>query len=147
MKTTFIKPNEVKRNWWIIDATDKTLGRISVIIARLLMGKHKVDYTPYADCGDYVIVINAEKIKLSSDKAEKKKYYHYSGYPGGLKETTFNQLIRKHPDEPIKDAVKGMIPKNKLRYRMMKRLKVYSGEEHPHNSQNPLPYKEEEWVV
>lgn len=81
MKTTFIKPNEVKRTWWIIDATDKTLGRVSVIIARLLMGKHKVDYTPYADCGDYVIVINAEKIKLSSDKAENKKYYHYSGYP------------------------------------------------------------------
>ncbi|HOK18244.1 MAG TPA: 50S ribosomal protein L13 [Caldisericia bacterium] len=144
MKTTFIKPNEVKRTWWIIDATDKTLGRVSVIIARLLMGKHKVDYTPYADCGDYVIVINAEKIKLSSDKAENKKYYHYSGYPGGLKETTFNQLIKKHPDQPIREAVKGMLPKNKLKYRMMKRLKVYPGEEHPHNSQNPLPYKEEE---
>jgi len=144
MKTTFIKPNEVKRTWWIIDATDKTLGRVSVIIARLLMGKHKVDYTPYADCGDYVIVINAEKIKLSSDKAENKKYYRYSGYPGGLKETTFNQLIKKHPDQPIREAVKGMLPKNKLKYRMMKRLKVYPGEEHPHNSQNPLPYKEEE---
>lgn len=144
MKTTFIKPNEVKRTWWIIDATDKTLGRVSVIIARLLMGKHKVDYTPYADCGDYVIVINAEKIKLSSDKAENKKYYHYSGYPGGLKETTFNQLIKKHPDQPIREAVKGMLPKNKLKYRMMRRLKVYPGEEHPHNSQNPLPYKEEE---
>jgi len=144
MKTTFIKPNEVKRTWWIIDATDKTLGRVSVIIARLLMGKHKVDYTPYADCGDYVIVINAEKIKLSSDKAENKKYYRYSGYPGGLKETTFNQLIKKHPDQPIREAVKGMLPKNKLKYRMMKRLKVYPGGEHPHNSQNPLPYKEEE---
>jgi len=144
MKTTFIKPNEVKRTWWIIDATDKTLGRVSVIIARLLMGKHKVDYTPYADCGDYVIVINAEKIKLSSDKAENKKYYRYSGYPGGLKEATFNQLIKKHPDQPIREAVKGMLPKNKLKYRMMKRLKVYPGEEHPHNSQNPLPYKEEE---
>ncbi|MGB9750507.1 MAG: 50S ribosomal protein L13 [Caldisericia bacterium] len=144
MKTTFIKPTEVKRNWWIIDATDKTLGRLSEIIARLLMGKHKVDYTPYADCGDYVIVINAEKIKLSSNKVETKKYYHYTGYPGGLKEYNFNQLIKKHPEKPIKDAVKGMLSKNRLQYKMMKRLKVYAGKEHPHNSQNPLPYKEEE---
>jgi len=144
MKTTFIKPTEVKRNWWIIDATDKTLGRLSEIIARLLMGKHKVDYTPYADCGDYVIVINAEKIKLSSNKVETKKYYHYTGYPGGLKEYNFNQLIKIHPEKPIKDAVKGMLSKNRLKYKMMKRLKVYAGEEHPHNSQNPLPYKEEE---
>jgi|YelNatPaOPRAMG01_1025707.scaffolds.fasta_scaffold03949_7 large subunit ribosomal protein L13 len=144
MKTTLIKPAEVKRNWWIIDAEDKTLGRLAEVIARLLMGKHKVDYTPYADCGDYVIVINAEKVKLSSDKAENKKYFHYSGYPGGLKEYTFDRVIKKHPDFPIREAVKGMIPKNRLKYRMMKRLKIYPKEEHPHNSQNPLPYKEEE---
>lgn len=142
MKTTFIKPEEVKRNWFIVDVKDKTLGRVAQIIAKLLIGKHKVEYTPYADCGDYVIVLNADKVKLSSDKQEKKKYYYYSGYPGGLREYTFNDLIAKHPDWIIKEAVKGMLPKNRLRYRMMRRLKVYPGENHPHNSQNPIPYKE-----
>lgn len=147
MKTTLIKPTEVKRNWWIIDATDKTLGRLAEVIARLLMGKHKVDYTPYSDCGDYVIVINAEKVKLLSDKMETKKYFHYSGYPGGLKQYSFEKILKKHPDLPIKEAVKGMVSKNRLKYRMMKRLKVYPGENHPHASQNPIPYKEEKWLV
>lgn len=147
MKTTFIKPNEVKRNWWLVDAKDKTLGKVAVEIARLLIGKHKVDYTPYADSGDYVVVINADKVKLSSDKMETKKYYYASLYPGGLREYTFNELIKKHPDWPIREAVKGMLPKNRLKYRMLRRLKVYAGEDHPHKSQNPIPYefKEEKW--
>lgn len=144
MKTTFIKPNEVKRNWWLIDARDKTLGKLSVTIAKLLIGKNKVDYTPFADSGDYVVVINADKVKLSSDKSKNKKYYYYSGYPGGLREYTFEELIKKHPDWPIKEAVEGMLPKNRLKYRMMRRLKVYAGENHPHNPQNPIPFKEEE---
>ncbi|HDL50751.1 MAG TPA: 50S ribosomal protein L13 [Firmicutes bacterium] len=143
MKTTLIKPKEVVRTWWLIDAKDKTLGRIAVIIAKLLMGKHKPDYTPYADSGDYVVVINADKIRVSGEKEIEKIYYHASGYPGGLKETRFRDMIKKHPDFPIRSAVKGMLPKNKLRYRMLKRLKVYAGSEHPHNSQNPVPYKEE----
>ena len=143
MKTTLIKPKEVVRTWWLIDAKDKTLGRIAVIIAKLLMGKHKPDYTPYADSGDYVVVINADKIRVSGEKEIEKIYYHASGYPGGLKETRFRDMIKKHPDFPIRSAVKGMLPKNKLRYRMLKRLKVYAGNEHPHNSQNPIPYKEE----
>jgi len=143
MKTTLIKPKDVVRNWWLIDAKDKTLGRIAVVIAKLLMGKHKPDYTPYADSGDYVVVINADKIKVSGEKEIEKIYYHASGYPGGLKETRFRDMIKKHPDFPIRSAVKGMLPKNKLRYRMLKRLKVYAGSEHPHNSQNPIPYKEE----
>ena len=143
MKTTLIKPKEVVRTWWLIDAKDKTLGRIAVVIAKLLMGKHKPDYTPYADSGDYVVVINADKIRVSGEKEIEKIYYHASGYPGGLKETRFRDMIKKHPDFPIRSAVKGMLPKNKLRYRMLKRLKVYAGNEHPHNSQNPVPYKEE----
>ena len=143
MKTTLIKPKEVVRTWWLIDAKDKTLGRIAVVIAKLLMGKHKPDYTPYADSGDYVVVINADKIKVSGEKEIEKIYYHASGYPGGLKETRFRDMIKKHPDFPIRSAVKGMLPKNKLRYRMLKRLKVYAGNEHPHNAQNPIPYKEE----
>lgn len=143
MKTTLIKPKDVVRNWWLIDAKDKTLGRIAVVIAKLLMGKHKPDYTPYADSGDYVVVINADKIKVSGEKEIEKIYYHASGYPGGLKETRFRDMIKKHPDFPIRSAVKGMLPKNKLRYRMLKRLKVYAGSEHPHNAQNPIPYKEE----
>lgn len=143
MKTTLIKPKEVERTWWLIDAKDKTLGRIAVVIAKLLMGKHKPDYTPYADSGDYVVVINADKIKVSGEKEIKKIYYHASGYPGGLRETVFRDMIKKHPDFPIRSAVKGMLPKNKLRYRMLKRLKVYAGNEHPHNAQNPVPYKEE----
>ena len=143
MKTTLIKPKEVVRTWWLIDAEDKTLGRIAVVIAKLLMGKHKPDYTPYADSGDYVVVINADKIRVSGEKEIEKIYYHASGYPGGLKETRFRDMIKKHPDFPIRSAVKGMLPKNKLRYRMLKRLKVYAGNEHPHNSQNPVPYKEE----
>ena len=143
MKTTLIKPKDVVRSWWLIDAKDKTLGRIAVVIAKLLMGKHKPDYTPYADSGDYVVVINADKIRVSGEKEIEKIYYHASGYPGGLKETRFRDMIKKHPDFPIRSAVKGMLPKNKLRYRMLKRLKVYAGGEHPHNSQNPIPYKEE----
>jgi len=143
MKTTLIKPKDVVRNWWLIDAKDKTLGRIAVVIAKLLMGKHKPDYTPYADSGDYVVVINADKIKVSGEKEIEKIYYHASGYPGGLKETRFRDMIKKHPDFPIRSAVKGMLPKTKLRYRMLKRLKVYAGSEHPHNAQNPIPYKEE----
>jgi len=105
------KKEDIERKWYVVDVKDQVLGRAATKIASLLIGKEKPEIVPDVDCGDYVIVINAEKIKLSSDKAENKKYYRYSGYPGGLKETTFNQLIRKHPDEPIKDAVKGMIPK------------------------------------
>jgi len=127
----------VKRNWWEIDADGKVLGRLASRIAVILMGKHKPDYLPYLDIGDFIVVINAEKIKVTGSKLENKFYYRHSGYPGGLKSTTLKELLKKHPERVIMYAVKNMLPKNKLKKRRLKRLKIYAGSAHPHQAQKP----------
>jgi len=140
MKKTFmLKKEDVKRDWYIVDAAGKTLGRLATEIAKILMGKHKVTYTPHVDNGDFVIVINADKIHVTGKKLDKKIYYKHTGYFGHLKEETLRQKLQKKPEELIYLAVKGMLPKNKLRKEMLKRLKVYAGPEHPHKAQNPKP--------
>ena len=137
MRTYMAKPEEIERQWYVVDATGQTLGRLATRIAEILRGKHKAIYTPHVDTGDYVIVINAEKIHLTGKKWEQKKYYRHSGYPGGLKETTYDKLLQKKPEFIIEKAVKGMIPHNKLGRQMIKKLKVYAGPEHPHQAQHP----------
>jgi large subunit ribosomal protein L13 len=121
----------------LLDATDKTLGRLSAKISSILMGKNKPQYTPHNDLGDYIVVINAEKVKVTGNKDIQKKYYRHSGYPGGLKSSTFSEIIEKNPEDIILKAVKGMLPKNKLSNSMISKLKVYKGENHPHIGQNP----------
>ncbi len=137
MKTYSAKKETVKRNWYVVDATDKTLGRMASEIARRLRGKHKAEFTPHVDTGDYVIVINAEKVKVSGKKASDKIYYHHTGYPGGIKSGSFEEMIEKAPERVIEMAVKGMMPKNKLSRSMLGKLKVYAGSEHPHSAQQP----------
>ena len=141
MKSYIAKPAEVERKWYVIDAEDKTLGKIASEVASILRGKKKPIYTPHVDTGDYVIVINAEKVRVSGKKKDKKILKSHSGYPGGLKETTLRELRAKKPEEIIRHAVKGMMPKGKLGRQMFKKLKVYAGPEHPHTAQNP-----EEWT-
>lgn len=139
MKTEIIKPHEVERAWYIVDAEGQTLGRLSARIAAVLRGKHKPTFSPSVDCGDYVVVINADKIHVTGQKIENKMYYRHSGYPGGLKEMTLRDQLENFPERPIELAVKGMLPKNKLGRKMFKKLKVYSGSEHPHQAQQPVP--------
>lgn len=139
MKTYSAKPQEVQRDWFIVDAADKTLGRLSSRIALYLRGKHKPEYTPHVDTGDYIIVINADKIRVTGNKFTDKQYYHHSGFPGGIKETTFDKLQAKHPTRIIELAVKGMLPKNPLGRQMYRKLKVYAGAEHEHQAQQPQP--------
>ena len=141
MKSYIAKPAEVERKWYVIDAEDKPLGKIASEVASILRGKKKPIYTPHVDTGDYVIVINAEKVRVTGKKEEQKIYKSHSGYPGGLKETTLRELRAKKPEEIIRHAVKGMMPKGKLGRQMFKKLKVYAGPEHPHTAQNP-----EEWT-
>ena len=141
MKSYIAKTAEVERKWYVIDAEDKTLGKIASEVASILRGKKKPIYTPHVDTGDYVIVINAEKVRVTGKKEEQKIYKSHSGYPGGLKETTLRELRAKKPEEIIRHAVKGMMPKGKLGRQMFKKLKVYAGPEHPHTAQNP-----EEWT-
>lgn len=141
MKSYIAKPAEVERKWYVIDAEDNTLGKIASEVASILRGKKKPIYTPHVDTGDYVIVINAEKVRVTGKKEEQKIYKSHSGYPGGLKETTLRELRAKKPEEIIRHAVKGMMPKGKLGRQMFKKLKVYAGPEHPHTAQNP-----EEWT-
>ena len=141
MKSYIAKPAEVEGKWYVIDAEDKTLGKIASEVASILRGKKKPIYTPHVDTGDYVIVINAEKVRVTGKKEEQKIYKSHSGYPGGLKETTLRELRAKKPEEIIRHAVKGMMPKGKLGRQMFKKLKVYAGPEHPHTAQNP-----EEWT-
>ncbi len=138
-KTLMAKPSEIEKKWYVVDATEKTLGRLATKIAMILMGKHKPLYTPHVDTGDYVVVVNAEKVKLTGKKLDQKMYYRHSGYPGGLKMVTARQLLQKHPEKLIYLAVKRMLPKNKLGRRMLKKLKVYAGPEHPHQAQKPQP--------
>ncbi len=137
MKSFVAKPHEVERKWYVVDAEGKTLGRMATEIATVLRGKHKPTYTPHVDCGDYVIVINADKVEVTGKKRKEKIYKSHSGYPGGLKEITFEKLQAKKPDEIVRHAVKGMMPKGRLGRQMYKKLKVYAGPEHNHKAQQP----------
>ena len=137
MKTKSYKNTDIEKKWLLLDASNKTLGRLSTKISSILMGKNKAQYTPHNDLGDYIVVINAEKVKVTGNKDIQKKYFRHSGYPGGLKSSTFSEVIEKNPEDIILKAVKGMLPKNKLSNSMISKLKVYKGENHPHIGQNP----------
>lgn len=137
MKTFSAKPETVQHDWFVIDAADQTLGRLSAGIASRLRGKHKPEFTPHVDTGDYIVVINAEKVRVTGNKAKNKIYHHHTGYPGGLKSISFEKLIDKAPERTIQSAVKGMLPKGPLGNAMFKKLKVYAGTEHPHTAQQP----------
>ena len=136
-KTYSASAHDVKRKWYVVDATDKVLGRLATRIATVLRGKHKPDFTPHVDTGDFVIVLNAGKVALTGQKTDQKYYKWHTGYPGGYRTRTYKQMIEKHPERVIEHAVKGMLPKNKLGRQMFKKLKVYVGSEHPHSAQNP----------
>lgn len=133
------KPGEVRQEWYVVDATDKILGRLSTEIARMLRGKHKPEYTPHVDVGDFIIVINAEKVKVTGRKLDQKLYYRHTGYPGGLKSITLRRQLEKFPERVIEAAVKGMLPRGPLGRQMFKKLKVYAGPDHPHEAQQPEP--------
>ena len=137
MKTFSAKPAEVSRQWYLIDAADKTLGRLSSEIALRLRGKHKPIFTPHVDTGDYIIVVNAEKVRVTGNKMNDKMYYRHTGFIGNLKSTNLKDLLNEHPERAIETAVKGMLPKNKLASQMLTKLKVYRGSEHPHEAQKP----------
>lgn len=137
VKTYHAKPGEVQREWLLVDATDIALGRLASRVAIILRGKHKPQYTPHVDTGDHVIIVNAAKVKLTGTKAQDKRYYRYSGYPGGLKETSVATLLEERPELVVEKAVRGMLPKNTLGRAMGKKLKVYGGPDHPHEAQSP----------
>jgi large subunit ribosomal protein L13 len=137
MKTYYQKTAEVQRDWLLVDAADQVLGRLATQIATLLRGKHKPTYTPAVDGGDFVVVVNAEKIRITGKKADQKIYYRHTGYPGGLKATPYRMMLAKHPDRILRFAVKGMLPKNRLGRRLMTKLKIYAGNNHPHAAQQP----------
>ena len=139
MKTFSAKPETVKRDWFVIDATDQVLGRLSTEIARRLRGKHKPEYTPHVDTGDYIIVINAEKVRVTGNKESDKMYHHHTGYIGSLKSTNLAKLRKEHPERIIQRSVKGMLPKNALGRAMFRKLKVYAGDSHKHEAQQPRP--------
>ena len=141
MKTYSQKGSEIKREWWVIDASSMPLGKLAVVIADKLMGKSKVTYTPHIDNGDYVVVVNAKNLVVTGDKMLQKKYYRHSGFPGGLRELRLEEVIEKDPAKAIEAAVKGMLPKNKLSAERMKRLRVFAGAEHDHTAQNPKEIK------
>jgi large subunit ribosomal protein L13 len=137
MKTISAKPETVKRSWYIVDAKGKTLGRLASRVAMLLRGKHKPEFTPHVDTGDYVIIVNADLVKVTGRKADNKVYYSHSGYPGGIKDMNFKELMIKDPTRPVSYAIKGMLPKGSLGRTMFSKLKVYAGLEHPHTAQQP----------
>ncbi|HEC97541.1 MAG TPA: 50S ribosomal protein L13 [Nitrospirae bacterium] len=137
MKTCFAKKGEVERKWYLVDASDKVLGRLATRIATYLRGKHKTRFTPNIDTGDFIVVVNAEKVTLTGKKLDDKIYYHHTGYPGGIKAETARKRLQRKPELVIMDAVWGMLPKNRLGRAMLKKLKVYRGAEHPHESQQP----------
>lgn len=141
MKSYMARPQEVERKWHVIDAEDKTLGRLASEIARILRGKNKPQYTPHVDTGDFVVVINADRVKVSGRKAEQKLYRRHTGYPGGLRETSYEQMMDRKPTEILRKAVWGMIPKTRLGRQQFKKLKIYAGPEHPHEAQRPEPYE------
>jgi large subunit ribosomal protein L13 len=140
MKTYSQKASEIQRDWYVVDASGQVLGRLATQIATLLRGKHKPTFTPHLDGGDFVIVTNAEKIRVTGHKADQKVYYRHTGYPGGLKMTSYKMMREKHPDRILRQAVKGMLPKNRLGRRLMTKLKIYAGPHHPHAAQQPRPY-------
>ena len=138
MKRTYVtKPEDIERDWYVVDASGQTLGRLASEVAQIIRGKHKPTFSPAVDVGDYVIVVNAEKVHVTGRKLDQKMYYRHSGYPGGLKEFTLGRMLEEHPAQVIHLAVKGMLPKNKLGRKMIKKLKVYAGSEHPHQAQQP----------
>jgi large subunit ribosomal protein L13 len=137
MKTYSAKPGEITREWYLVDAEGKTLGRLATQIADTLRGKRKPQYTPHVDTGDFVIVVNAEKIQVTGNKLDQKRYYRHSGYPGGLRSRTLREQLERRPTEVLRVAVKGMLPKNRLARQQITKLKIYAGPEHPHEAQNP----------
>jgi len=137
MRTFSAKPEEVQHGWYVVDASGKVLGRLAAEIARRLRGKHKAIYTPHVDTGDYIVVVNAEKLRVTGAKEQDKKYYRYTGYPGGIRETTFGKMQGRFPTRALELAVKGMLPKGPLGYAMLRKLKVYAGTTHPHTAQQP----------
>lgn len=141
MKTKVLKKSDIKRSWYVIDAQDKILGRMATRIASILMGKGKPQYSPHVDCGDYVVVLNADKFKVTGNKMEDKIYYRHSFYPGGLKAINMKLMLGKNPKRIVAHAVSGMLPKNKFRARRLKRLKLYLGTDHPHKAQSPRKIK------
>ena len=141
MKSYMAKPNEIERKWYVIDAEGKVLGRLATEVAGILRGKHKPIYTPHVDTGDFVIIINADKVKLTGKKLEQKQYRYHTGYPGGLKSVSYERMMKEKPERVIQLAVKGMLPKNSLGRQMIKKLKVYSGPEHNHEAQQPEVYE------
>jgi len=142
MKTYSAKPGEITREWYLVDAEGKTLGRLATQIADTLRGKRKPQYTPHVDTGDFVIVVNAEKIQVTGNKLDQKRYYRHSGYPGGLRSRTLREQLDRRPTEVLRVAVKGMLPKNRLARQQLTKLKIYAGPEHPHEAQNPRPFHE-----
>jgi len=141
VRTYSPKPADVQRQWYVIDATDVVLGRLASHVATLLRGKHKPIFANHVDTGDFVIVVNADKVALSGNKLEQKKAYRHSGYPGGLRSVTYGELMEKRPDKAVEKAVKGMLPKNSLGRKMIRKLKVYAGPDHPHQAQQPVPFE------
>ncbi len=139
MKTYVTKPAEVEHSWFVIDADGKNLGRLATKIATLLRGKHKPIFSPSVDCGDYVVVVNAEKVQVTGTRMDDKMYHRHSGYPGGLTSITMRDQLKKYPNRVLEAAVRGMLPKNKLGRKLIKKLKVYAGAEHPHEAQRPVP--------
>jgi large subunit ribosomal protein L13 len=139
VKTYVAKPSDRERNWLVVDAAGQTLGRLATQIADALRGKTKPQYTPHIDTGDFVVVVNAEKISVTGEKRTEKKYYRHSGYPGGMKERTLAEMLERRPEEVIRLAVRGMLPKNRLARKQLTKLKVYAGPEHPHTAQKPVP--------
>jgi large subunit ribosomal protein L13 len=144
MKTYSAKPGEITREWYLVDAEGKTLGRLATQIADTLRGKRKPQYTPHVDTGDFVIVVNAEKIQVTGNKLDQKRYYRHSGYPGGLRSRTLREQLDRRPTEVLRVAVKGMLPKNRLARQQITKLKIYAGPEHPHEAQNPKPLETEQ---
>jgi large subunit ribosomal protein L13 len=143
MKTFVANPATRERNWLVVDATGKTLGRLATQIADTLRGKRKPEYTPHVDVGDFVIVVNAEKISVTGNKREEKRYYRHSGYPGGLRSRTLNDMLERRPEEVMRRAVKGMLPRNRLGRAQLRKLKIYAGPDHPHAAQQPQPMEVE----
>jgi large subunit ribosomal protein L13 len=139
MKTYSAKPGEVKQEWFVIDGTDKVLGRVASEVARRLRGKHKPEFTPHIDTGDFIVVVNAGKLRVTGTKGLNKKYFRHSGYPGGIYETNFDKMQERFPGRALEKAVKGMLPKGPLGYSMIKKLKIYAEAEHPHSAQQPKP--------
>jgi large subunit ribosomal protein L13 len=137
MKTVFLNAGTARNDWVLVDATDKTLGRLATQIARVLRGKHKPEYTPNCDTGDYVVVINAEKVRVTGNKAQDKTYWRHTEWPGGIKSDTFSEMLAKHPERIIEKAVKGMLPRGPLGFAQLRKLKVYAGAQHPHSAQQP----------